>query len=61
MTSRSQMLGISAGVVAGMILGSAAGIAAKSMTEPRSPVKKKVSSAFESVSEIFGHLAKFTG
>ncbi len=61
MTSKSStMSGIAAGMVAGMMLGTVVGVSVKNMMTPKSPMKKKVSSALNTMSDMFGSLAKFT-
>ncbi len=60
MTSKSSTMGLTAGIVTGVMLGTAVGMAVKSMTTPKSPMKKKVSAALDTMGEMFSNLAKFT-
>lgn len=53
-------MGLTAGIVTGVMLGTAVGMAVKSMTTPKSPMKKKVSAALDTMGEMFSNLAKFT-
>ena len=63
MTSKnttSTPMGLTAGVVAGVVLGAAVGLAVKNAMMPKSPAKKKLSTALDTVGEMFSGLAKFT-
>ena len=60
MNSKSSM-GIVTGAVAGMMLGAAIGMAAGKMMKPKSPIKKKVTGALETVSDMLNGISGMIG
>ena len=51
---------MSVGIASGVVVGTAVGFIVKSMSKPKSKMRKTVSGACEAVSAMFEKIAKFT-